>query len=358
MMPQVQEVHVKPTPFLKAFLILLFLILLMFGVMVLAEQSPNGAPGMSVNLPPLASLDVPSQTADGFTVDIESYYADASRLVFELLITGGEEGFSLDGISLVTAENEFVNVGYGFSSSGGDPFVVLLEVLPAQPLEGNHFTGQLSFSVGSVSGGMPPADFAFNLDIPVHPARVFEPKETVSANGVDILVDRMIVTPAATQVYLCYVKPSEKDWMIGGGTTLRMGGQESGLNTYTLLFDSHYGDIGKSIEADWSPPVQKGRCVKITFPIGTAEREAITLTISHLEQSMPEVIPDDELTAAREKLLDQGIDMEWKVVDHGAGPVYHKLPAGMTEQEAFERFIEALGYIHPGPWEFTLDIKP
>ncbi|MCQ3936931.1 MAG: hypothetical protein DPW18_07785 [Chloroflexi bacterium] len=344
--------------FLRAFSLLLTIILVVFGMMTAAGQSPNSVPGMTVNLPPLASLDVPSQTADGFTVDIESYYADASRLVFKLLVTGGEEGFSLDGISLVTAENEFVNAGYGFFSPDGNPSVVLLEVLPAQLLEGDHFTGQLSFSVGSLSGGMPPAFFAFNLDIPVHPALILEPNETVSANGVDILLDRLVVTPAATQVYLCYVKPSEKDWTIGGGTTLRIGGRESGLGTYALLFDSDYGDLGKGAEPDWSPPIQKGRCVKIVFPLGTAEPGVLSLTIQNLEQSMPEVIPEEELAAARKKLLDQGIDMDWKVVDHGAGPVYRRLPPGMTEQKAFQRFIEALGYIHPGPWEFTLDIKP
>jgi hypothetical protein len=38
--------------------------------------------------------------------------------------------------------------------------------------------------------------------------------------------------------------------------------------------------------------------------------------------------------------------------------MYKKLPEGMTEQEAYRRFIEALGYVHEGPWVFTVEINP
>jgi hypothetical protein len=42
----------------------------------------------------------------------------------------------------------------------------------------------------------------------------------------------------------------------------------------------------------------------------------------------------------------------------GGGPMFKKLPDGMTEQQAYRRFIEALGYVHEGPWVFTVEINP
>lgn len=78
---------------------------------------------------------------------------------------------------------------------------------------------------------------------------------------------------------------------------------------------------------------------------------------------MPESIPDTDLAAAREKLLSQGIDIGWNVETFpggggGSGPVYNKLPEDMTQAEAYQRFVEALGYIHQGPWKFTVNISP
>jgi len=65
---------------------------------------------------------------------------------------------------------------------------------------------------------------------------------------------------------------------------------------------------------------------------------------------------------AREKPLEQGIDMDQQVFDYGnggggSGPVYNKLPAGVNEEEAFQKLVEALGYIHYGPWEFNINIS-
>ena len=57
-------------------------------------------------------------------------------------------------------------------------------------------------------------------------------------------------------------------------------------------------------------------------------------------------------------LLGQGIDMEWRIVDHGAYPEYKKLPLGMSEQEAYRKFIEALGYVYNGQWEFDIQLNP
>jgi hypothetical protein len=81
-----------------------------------------------------------------------------------------------------------------------------------------------------------------------------------------------------------------------------------------------------------------------------------------LEQSAPEVIPNDQLQAVRKKLLAQGIDMDWVTSSGngggGGGPVINTKPAGMTDDQVMQLFNEALGYYYPGPWTFTVPINP
>jgi hypothetical protein len=130
-----------------------------------------------------------------------------------------------------------------------------------------------------------------------------------------------------------------------------------------LLFDSDYGDMGKGPEPGWKSPVEAGRCIKIGFPVGHHNQaETLTLTVPELQQSMPEVIPDAEVKAALAKLKAQGIEMDYVTFTAGGGggggPVYKKLPEGMTQEEAYRRFMEALGYIYKGPWVFTIQIHP
>lgn len=74
---------------------------------------------------------------------------------------------------------------------------------------------------------------------------------------------------------------------------------------------------------------------------------------------MPEVIPEDRLQAALKQLRDwDSIDMEWRAVDHGTQVEYKKLPAGMTEQQAYRKFVEALGYVYYGQWTFDVQLSP
>ncbi len=343
-------------PFMQ-FLILLALLVAVVGGYSLGRLFPGSAITSLPGIPPLARLDLPSQTVDGITAMVESYYADAARLVFTVRVAGESKVYFLDRISIRKNSNQEINVGYGLNSPGDDPSVFLIYFSTETPLEDEQLKGDLSFTVISPEDENLSAEFQFNFDIPVHPALTFNPKTSISANGVEILLDRIVITPAFTQIYLCYIKPTDADWMIGSGTELKIDYQKIGLNTYTLLFDSTYGDTGKGGEAGWVAPIQNGRCVKIGFPIGSANPESLTLIIPALEQSMPEVIPADELTAAYAMLKPQGIDMEWHIIDHGAYPEWKKLPAGMTELEAFHKFNEALGYFHYGPWVFDLQLN-
>jgi hypothetical protein len=81
-----------------------------------------------------------------------------------------------------------------------------------------------------------------------------------------------------------------------------------------------------------------------------------------IEQSQPEIIPEDQLQAAREKLRLQGIEIEWITFSGtggaGAGPQIKQKPPQMTDLEALQRFYEALGYVFPAMWTFNVAIQP
>ncbi|HCK67297.1 MAG TPA: hypothetical protein DHW49_13630 [Anaerolineae bacterium] len=317
-------------------------------------------------LPPLTQLDIPSQTINGITADIESYYADGLRLIFIVRLTGENNAYYWENLFLTDSLNQLINAGYGFGVLGDDQSLYTIDMVFETPLQVEQFQGVLSFSVAPMMPEFSVSDssnFEFNIDLPIKSFEILDLNQTVEANGVTMLLEKMIISPAFTKIYLCYNKPTNADWGIGGirgdGTELSTGSQSGIMNSYLLLFDSELGDMGKSAEPDWIPPIQDGRCVKIGFPIGDETPQSIQLKVFNLERSMPEAIPEDELAIAREKLLEQGIDMDWQIIAYpegggSSGPVYNKLPEGMSEEEAYQKFIEALGYIHHGPWEFTI----
>jgi WD40 repeat protein len=299
------------------------------------------------------------------TASVESYYADASRLVFKIRLEGQGRTYSLENISLTNSQNEELNTGYGLTSPFEDPSMITLEMIPAYALTGTRLDGQLSFSVMSAEAGDSSSRFHFDLDLPIHPAQLYllnggELVYNEAAYHNPIYVDRLVVTPAFTWAYLCYVKPTEADWMIGRDATMNIDGRVTEMDSYNLLYDSSMGDGTKGGEPGWTPIGNYPRCVKIGFPLGSevAFPTHLTLTIPALEQSMPEVIPQADLDAAYPKLLAQGIDMAWHTEDHGAYPEWKKLPTGMTEQQAMRKFNEALGYVYAGPWIFNIPLMP
>ena len=343
-------------------LVLIALIATTGGAYALARHIPY--PGLLAvsGLPPLSRLSLPPQTVNGVTASLESYYVDAARLVFALRVTSDFDNTFVSLPSLKDENGADINADVRFRiANPADRSLTLIEFNPAIPLTTSQLNGQLSFAVVTSPGGDDIlAQFRFDFDLPVHPTLTLEPKQSfLSIGGVKILLDRIVITPAQTYAYLCYTKPTDADWMIGRDATLKIGHRQITLDTYSLLFDSTLDIGGKSGETDWIPPVQDGRCVKIGFPIGNTNPQSITLTIPTLERSMPEVIPAEQLAVAFKELKTRDdIDMEWHIIDHGAYPEWKKLPAGMSEQQAYRKFIEALGYVYYGQWEFNIQLNP
>ncbi|HRQ21913.1 MAG TPA: DUF4179 domain-containing protein [Anaerolineales bacterium] len=389
-------------------------ILLSFILLVVSCQSFATQPvetQVEVDNMTLATMDVSqetssiavSQTINGITLTIDWFLADAKRVSFGYTIEGLPD--VPDAVDLFGSVQLVEKSGTGELGWGGHSTINRVEGSPGM-LAGSWSSvfaepfmqpkGQFDLDITLGHGGMkydtnfsiasfpipedatpyppnvfPPklpdhkvGDFHFDFETEIYPLLELSPSQSVTANNIEMRLEKLEITASFTVAILCYTKPSSKDWMTSR-SILGIGDHEEMNNTYSLLFDSDYGGYqGLSPEPADSPKILYGRCIQSEFLIGHSNNPGtITLTIPALEQSVPEVIPEDEIAAAREKLIPQGIDIGWEVVSFpggggGSGPVYSKLPDGMTEIEAYQLFLEALGYIHQGPWEFRIDVDP
>ncbi len=207
--------------------------------------------------------------------------------------------------------------------------------------------------------------FSFDFTAPVYPLQVIGPLPAVTANEIDMWVEKAELTPSFSSFLLCYPKPApaEKDWWTGRGT-LQVRDVEVQNSSGRLLYDQ---DIGGELSL---PPEisarlgEHGRCINLNFLLGHANQaKSMTLTIPRLEQSMPEYIPDADLLAAQKKLAAQGIELNFMTASSsggggGGGFVFTQLPEGMDQNTAYERLMEALGFVHAGPWVFTIEVQP
>jgi len=343
-------------------------------------------PGIAPLASPLGSNEVDSNV----TVTLEKAYADVDRMVFVVFIKSSQEGLLASSASLKDANGVDLNTGLGISSPPDDPTRFIIEFDPANAFAAGPFKGEMVVEIGTQFGsGLPGAPIAsgggggggggggsggsagaaapsgqaevhFPVDLTVYPAVTVDLMQTVAANGKDMLLQKVEITPSFTQVYVCFQKPSSADWALGQATSLQIGADSAEQGSYTLLFDP---DFNPPAPEGWSSPVTTGRCEKVGFPVGHHNQpETLTLTIPELEQSVPDVIPNDRLQAARQKLLAQGIDMDWVSSTGngggGAGPEINKKPDGMSDDQVMRLFWDALGYYYPGPWLFTAQIKP
>ena len=317
-------------------------------------------PGIAPLEPPIGSQEI----GNDMTVTLEKAYADINRMVFVIFIKNPQEGFVVSSATLKDASGTELNTGLGINSVPDDPTRFTVDLYPDSEFAAGQFKGQLAVAIGSQFGSnSAQAEADFSLDLMVYPAIVIDPMQTVTANGVEMLLQRIKLTPSFTQVYLCYQKPSPADWMVGATASLQIGEDRTNPGAYSLIYDPEFGAGLNSSEPDWSAPVTTGRCVKLGFPVGHHNQsESMTLTITRLEQSIPEAIPDGQLQAVRQKLLAQGIDMDWVTFSGngggGGGPVINTKPEGMTDEQVMQMFFDALGYYHAGPWIFTVEIKP
>lgn len=345
---------------------------------------------------------VASQSIDQLTVTLDWIYSDARRIAFGYSINGFSElpqnGF-LGGT--ISVNDGLRNISMGGSSelyvtkSSGNQTNVLsgtwssifqdpidqdqLDLSIDITLDGTHgedwnyIVGQFQIpneSSPSSTGSNPIVipdtligTFNFDVSTLVYPMTTPQVQQVVGANGIDMELVQAELTPSYSEFSLCYTKPSREDWLFPQGVTMTSGIEQTPIYTYTLLSDTDFNLKNPVPISSTTIQGENVRCVKLGFNLGHSNQpRTITLRVPALERSIPEVFPQDELDAALVKLKEQGIESTYitslNVGGGGANWEFTKKPDGMTDAEAYDRLIDALGYRVSGPWVFTLKYQP
>ena len=308
--------------------------------------TPTRVPQISTQtLPaPLAAIQptkvtLSPHTVNGYTAAIESYYVDVSHIIFQVRITGGNITFGdehfYDRIGSPDLYDEHGNM---INTSGGwgpavDPGLYQFEFVPVTLLKGDRIKGQFAFDLENTADlNQKLAQFRFDFDLPIYPEMRFYPKAVVTANGLEMLLDSVTVTPTFTQIYLCFSPPSFAPWTIGSQAVLQMQGQEAALYQSSELFSSATGSYwGARSEPYWVPPVKNGSCFKIGFQAGSNHPTSFSLIIPDLEKLEPDILLTNQL-----------------VTDY----------PGLSEKQAYRKYLEEHGNTHRGPWKFNVELRP
>lgn len=342
------------------------------------------------------------QTLENVTVSLDWFFVDAKRAAVGYTIRGlpnvPDATSLLGAITLSDASGQPVSNGWESSSVervAGEPGMIrgTFSAKLQQPLTEPEATfslditldgSQTDYAIGYFaaapeatpwpSGVFPPAlpdrlvgTYHFEFAAQVHPMTTVEDTLPVTAGDVEISIPYAEMTASATEVMVCYNKPTASDWWVWRADLADAYSGVAMMEGGSLLFDVDY-QVPSHEGGKWSVPeaiqtAEHGRCLQLEFPIGHAGRPGpFTLTIDRLEISPPEVIPDDQIVAAQDALRKEGIEMNYYWMTNGnggaSGPRFTTLPEGMSFEEAFQRFMDVLGYIQPGPWEFTLNVTP
>lgn len=319
---------------------------------------PLTQPADSLSRSPLAAESIQNLTAT-----LRWAFADASRVAFEVQFEGWQPGYRLDTITVTDGQGNNIGSAWPRQVKEDDPSHYLVHFTPDDPtfLQADEVTLGVDMPIYTQMDAIAPLGlFHFDLSLPVYPSVTLSPGLSVTANGIEMRLEQVEMTPSYTDLKLCYQKPTTEgnsDWMLPYLTTLVSGGYTVRPDTYSLLSDGQYG-----LEAQ---PGSSERCARIGVPLGHFNRNQpadFLLSIPRLELSIPEVIPDEDIRAANEKLGAEGIEMDYWVASlssgGAAGPVIVRKPEGMSDAEVIDRFYAALGYYYEGPWEFRFAFQP
>lgn len=172
-----------------------------------------------------------SQTVDGFTVSIQRVYADANRVVIGYTVSGPPgrtfTNFFLDKPRLVAANGAILpyraRTDAG-TDSGTGGYVMWYD---AADIAGNPKELDLRLEIPGIQAIQPthlsptpqppapqppvrlPGPFEFRFTVPFIPGRVAEVNQTVTAGGIPVTLERVVVTPTETRAFLRFPPPKE-----------------------------------------------------------------------------------------------------------------------------------------------------
>ncbi|HET9910579.1 MAG TPA: hypothetical protein VFQ13_01755, partial [Anaerolineales bacterium] len=303
--------------------------------------------------------DVPPQTINGVTARIDWAYADESRVAFQYTISGLDwpDGTNSDfmqspRVTSATIPDESFNGAVGWGNlpvENGvivgyiDQFLTSYEALDAD----EHPNIDLSVDI-PVEGPSSVGPFHFEFTVPVlDGVKIENIDQTVVANNVSMTLKRFVLNPSYAEALICFQMPSAVDWGLTA-STLTLGDKEYFFSGGGLM----------SIEGKDFSLTDPERCSSIGFDIPyDPSVTSVTLTVPKLLASVPEVIDEERVAAANQRLESTGIEFEYKNKDHGGDIVVLRQPEGWTNEQIYPLIWDALAEQYEGPWVFTVTIK-
>jgi hypothetical protein len=190
--------------------------------------------------------------------------------------------------------------------------------------------------------------FRLQVQMPVRDgARIDNIDQTVIANNVSMTLKTMAIHPSYVEALLCFEMPSEVDWGLTD-STLVIGEVEYPFTGGGLL----EGPRGQTFTLE-SPE----RCTSIGFDVAYDDSATVvTLNVPRLMTSVPEVVDDERVARANERLSAHGIEIDYINGDHSGNVSVLKRPAAATDAEIYKLIWDALADQHEGPWVFTIEI--
>lgn len=152
-----------------------------------------------------------SKTYDGFTITIEKAYADSNRVIIGYTIQSpaGRDPqfvFSFAGSVLKTAQGVVLPglEGIGSANIGINGNVFSFD---AANIQGNPKAIQLDMSIPygylpQNSGFQVKGYLMFDFSVPFHLGRVANIHQSLTVNGKTVTLDRVVVTPSETRLYI------------------------------------------------------------------------------------------------------------------------------------------------------------
>lgn len=236
-----------------------------------------------------------SQNANGITVRLDRAYADVNRVIvaYTIQVPAGFNNSTsgIDGkIALADSQVGSLPMIEGQGLAGGSPHASAgLVTFDAESLALGTARVDLRLTFPDVrakaqqqgasdlSGGA----FAFNFTLPVEPGRAIGVNKTVIANGVPVTLDRVVVSPSETRVYIRFPASggiTAKDWYAdvhiagNGWDTNQLQSGFSGEMTLGSMFTNTSGEHIATFSGDLRS--RHGRWTVIVDALGAVDTQA------------------------------------------------------------------------------------
>ena len=325
------------------------------------EPSPTSTPEVKVVYPyylPLATEpEVAPLTINDVTTQIDWVYADEGRIAFHYTISGLDwpDGTFMDPMQSVQMTSPSIP-DLWMGSAGGSRSLVeqgvitgdVSQLLVEGALDQEKYPNVRVNVDIPVEGPTSVGTFHFKLDIPVLSGTTIENiDQTVETNNVAMTLKALRLTPSYAEALICFQMPSEVDWGLTA-SILTIGNMDYTFSSGGLMA----GADGKGFRL-----TDPERCGSIGFDIVQDESaDSLTLTVPKLLGSVPEVITQERVDRANQRLAEAGIEFQYVTLDHGGNIEVLKRPEGKTDQEIYPLIWEALADQYEGPWVFTVPL--